>query len=80
MKLFNNYTTTISKDVTIPLWKRILQNKLYRMALGFVGGGIAGFLYWYFIGCTGNSCPITSSPYQTTLIFGLLGGYLTNGK
>lgn len=39
-------------------------------------GGIAGYLYWNYIGCQTNSCPITSTWYKSTAIGGILG-YLT---
>ncbi|MBI9067785.1 MAG: hypothetical protein JEZ09_10875 [Salinivirgaceae bacterium] len=55
------------------IWKKIIDNKVYRMILGTLGGGILGFSYWYFIGCTGGSCPLTSDPYKTTGMFALLG-------
>lgn len=29
-------------------------------------GMAAGFAYYYFIGCTSGTCPITSNPYLTT--------------
>ncbi|HHE54356.1 MAG TPA: hypothetical protein ENL21_01140 [Caldithrix abyssi] len=39
-------------------WKKLL-------IFGFLGMA-AGFAYYYFIGCVGNSCPITSNPYLMT--------------
>ncbi|MFN0156845.1 MAG: hypothetical protein ACKVRP_02090 [Bacteroidota bacterium] len=36
-------------------------------------GGVGGFAYYYFIGCTGGTCPITSSPYISTA-YGILMG------
>jgi LytS/YehU family sensor histidine kinase len=41
-------------------------------------GGIGGFLYYYFIGCSSGSCAITSSPYMSTLMGGFLGFFLVN--
>lgn len=29
-------------------------------------GAVAGYLYYYYIGCSGGTCPITSSPYIST--------------
>jgi len=43
--------------------------------LGITLGGLAGFLYYYFIGCSSGSCPITGSPWLSTLFgsfFGLM--------
>lgn len=37
------------------------------------GGGVAGFAYYYFVGCQSGTCPITSNPYVSTLYGGLVG-------
>jgi urea transporter len=37
-----------------------------------LGAGI-GFLYYYFIGCTSGSCPLTSKPFNSMLIGAVLG-------
>ncbi|WP_456442839.1 DUF6132 family protein [Caldithrix abyssi] len=39
-------------------WKKLLIFAFLGMA--------AGYAYYYFIGCAGNSCPITSNPYLMT--------------
>jgi hypothetical protein len=36
-------------------------------------GGAAGFAYYWFIGCTTGACPITSSPYVSTIYGGVMG-------
>lgn len=41
---------------------------------GIVIGATAGYLYWYFVGCASGSCAITSSPVNSTLYGGLMGG------
>jgi len=46
--------------------------------LGIVIGGLAGFLYWKFVGCQSGTCPITSSPVNSTLWGVVLGGLLFN--
>lgn len=46
--------------------------------LGGVLGGVAGYLYYHFVGCASGTCPITSSPYMSTLWGALLGGLLFN--
>ncbi len=40
-----------------------------------VAGGIGGFLYWRFVGCTSGTCPIKSVWYWSTL-WGAAMGYL----
>lgn len=37
-----------------------------RLAIGIVLGAIGGYAYYYFIGCSSGSCPITSSPTTMT--------------
>jgi hypothetical protein len=46
--------------------------------LGVTIGGVAGFLYFYFIGCTSGTCPITSHSYSSIIAGGILG-YLLIG-
>jgi hypothetical protein len=48
------------------------------MALGILIGGIAGYLYYYFVGCASGSCAITSRPLNSTLYGGVMGGLLFN--
>lgn len=44
-----------------------------RHIIGIAGGALAGFLYYYFIGCSSGTCPITSNP-AVTIIYGALAG------
>ncbi len=37
-------------------------------------GAIAGYSYYFWIGCTTGSCPITSDPVNSTLYGALMGG------
>ncbi len=46
--------------------------------IGIVIGAAGGYLYWYFIGCVSGSCAITSSPVNSTLYGGLMGGLMDN--
>ena len=55
------------------LWKRFR-----KPVLGIAIGAAAGFLYYYFIGCSSGSCPITSNPYMSILWGGLLGLFITS--
>jgi hypothetical protein len=36
-------------------------------------GALLGFGYYYFVGCKSGSCPITGSPYISTLYGGFIG-------
>jgi len=42
---------------------------------GIVAGAAGGFLYYYFIGCTTGTCPLTSNPWLT-MLWGATVGYL----
>lgn len=49
-----------------------------RVLIGLILGGLAGFLYYYFIGCQAGSCSITSNPIKSTffgIIFGIIIAY-----
>ena len=50
-----------------------------RLAIIGLGGGL-GFAYYYFIGCTSGSCPITSNPYVSTAYGALVGAVLSVRK
>ena len=39
----------------------------YKLALlGLIIGAIAGYAYYYFVGCASGTCAITSNPYIST--------------
>lgn len=44
-----------------------------KRSLFMLAGGVAGFAYYYFIGCTSGACPITSNPYISTAYGALIG-------
>ncbi len=61
-----------------------MQNKLFingmrrNVILNFIGpvvGAIAGYTYYFFIGCASGHCPITSNPFISTG-YGAIMGYL----
>ena len=74
MKQFKKELFYLSDDENTSLIKKVLENRIYRTLLGVLGGAVLGFLYWNFIGCNSGTCPLTSNPYQTTLMGGLMGG------
>jgi hypothetical protein len=53
-----------------------LIKKHHFLILFTIAGGIGGFMYWRFIGCTSGTCPIKSVWYLSTL-WGLAFGYLS---
>lgn len=56
--------------------EKIIQyiKKQWLILAGAALGAIGGYLYWHFIGCNSGTCPITSSPLNSTLYGVLLGG------
>lgn len=41
-------------------------------------GGILGFLYYFYIGCTSGTCAIGSNPFSSVMMGGLMGYFLVN--
>jgi hypothetical protein len=54
--------------------KQLIQKYLLKI-VGTATGAIAGFAYYYYIGCPNGSCPITSNPY-ISVGYGAVLGYL----
>lgn len=52
----------------------MINNKLY--LIGAVIGGLAGFLYWKYVGCLTGTCAITSKPLNSILYFAFFGAIL----
>jgi hypothetical protein len=67
-------TTKIEPILKLPsffariLWRRLLA--------GLLPGALAGFAWWYFVGCTSGTCPIKSNPWLMTGYGMLFGGVL----
>ncbi|MBN2166218.1 MAG: hypothetical protein JW717_08080 [Marinilabiliaceae bacterium] len=47
----------------------------WMLVVGIILGGIAGYLYYRFVGCSSGSCPITSNPISS-IVYGMLFGGL----
>lgn len=54
----------------------ILKHKL--LLIGVIAGAIAGYLYYYYIGCASGSCSITSRPLNSTMYGAIMGGLFLN--
>lgn len=46
------------------------------IVIGAILGLVAGYLYWFFIGCNTGTCAITSSPVNSSLYGIFLGGLI----
>jgi len=46
--------------------------------IGIVVGAIAGYLYYFYVGCASGTCAITSKPLNSTLFGALIGGLVFN--
>lgn len=46
--------------------------------IGIVVGTIAGYLYYFYIGCASGTCSITSKPLNSSLYGALMGGLIFN--
>jgi hypothetical protein len=52
----------------------MLKNKYIKFGLYGVIGGLIGYSYYYFVGCS-NGCPLSSNWYITTG-YGLISGII----
>ena len=46
--------------------------------IGDVLGAIAGYFYYYYVGCASGTCAITSKPINSTLYGAAMGGLVFN--
>jgi Family of unknown function (DUF6132) len=46
--------------------------------LGIAIGAVAGYSYYFFVGCASGTCAITSKPLNSTLYGALMGGLVFN--
>lgn len=44
--------------------------------VGAIIGGIGGYLYWFYIGCSSGTCPITASPTMSIIWGAAMGSLL----
>jgi hypothetical protein len=60
-------------------WREYLRSRdFYKTLIAVAVGGIGGFLYYYFIGCTSGTCAITSNPFASIAFGSLFGYFLSN--
>jgi hypothetical protein len=46
--------------------------------IGIAIGAIAGYAYYFYVGCASGTCAITSKPLNSTLYGAVMGGLLLN--
>jgi hypothetical protein len=46
--------------------------------IGIAIGAIAGYAYYFYVGCASGTCAITSKPLNSTLYGALMGGLIFN--
>lgn len=46
---------------------------IVKYLLSMATGAALGYLFYKKVGCPNGSCPITSSPYRSTLYGGVMG-------
>ncbi|MEY4963075.1 MAG: hypothetical protein RLZZ323_394 [Bacteroidota bacterium] len=54
------------------------KNALLLTGIGIAIGALAGYAYYYYVGCASGTCAVTSKPLNSTLYGALMGGLLFN--
>lgn len=65
-------------NIKIKFSERIKTWKFWKSIVAVFIGGLGGFLYYHFIGCTSGQCAITSNPYMSIIFGGAMGLFVTN--
>ncbi len=55
-----------------------MNKRIVFIAVGAVVGALAGYAYYYFVGCANGTCAITSNPVNSTLYGVFMGGLLAD--
>jgi len=51
---------------------------LFLTGLGIAIGALAGYAYYFYVGCASGTCAITTKPLNSTLYGALMGGLIFN--
>ncbi len=54
--------------------KWVKNNRLY--VIGAVLGALAGFIYWWQVGCASGTCAITSRPVNSSVYGAVMGALI----
>lgn len=66
------------KPKTKKLKELVKSKRFLKPFFALVIGGLAGFGYYYFVGCNSGTCSITSSPYMSTFWGAMMGFFLVS--
>jgi hypothetical protein len=61
------------------MWQAKYKSIYFRVTLILIGA-IAGYAYYYYIGCASGTCPITSSPWISTAYGAVVGALAASWK
>ena len=53
---------------------------MVKLVVGAVVGGVLGYTLYRFVGCPTGGCPITSNPWISTIMGGVIGALVAGGK
>jgi len=56
----------------------IRSSYFWKPASGIIIGGLLGYLYYHFEGCSSGSCGITANPFSSILFGSTLGYFFVN--
>jgi hypothetical protein len=56
----------------------IRSSNFRKSAIAVLIGGILGYLYYHFIGCTSGTCSITANPVSSVIFGGVFGLFIVN--
>jgi hypothetical protein len=65
-----NITEIKTTNEKKPVFK---SRRFWILMISILIGGTGGFLYYHFVGCVSGRCAITSNPYMSIFMGGLLG-------
>ena len=51
---------------------------IIKLIIGICVGGVLGFSYYKFVGCSTGTCPLTSNPYVSTIYGAVMGALLSH--
>lgn len=75
MEELNNNTTPEEPIKEHPFFKSW---SFWRPFLGIVLGGAAGVTYYFLVGCTTGTCPLTSNVWSMAITGGVFGLIITS--